>query len=666
MNVFSKLSFLFVLSLSSVMADEDDDLAALKGFSLEALMGVEVGIAGKSSQKAAEIPAAVYVVTQKDIQRVGATNIPEALRMVPGMQVARIDANKWAVSIRGFSQLYSSKLLVMMDGRVLYSHMLAGVKWDIHGTMMEDIERIEVIRGPGATVWGANAVNGVINIITKHSKETEGTLVSGTYGTEQGIVSARYGNKLSDDASYRLYAKYRNQDNGITTDGSKGSDGWDAVRSGFRVDWQATKENQFTVQGDFYEGELGTRSRILTKNLPEILSLQDTVSNVWGANLLTRWTQTTTGGESQELQFYYDYRYRNDRSGKVKIGLVDLDYKYHFLPGAGHDMVIGGGYRLIHDEIVDRDSEQTKIRNPNNQDHLANFFIQDEISLVDEHVWLTLGSKFEYNSYTGFEIQPSARLRWQLGSEHMFWASVSRAVRTPSRSESDLELFLDRVVQPGVVSSVVGNPEMKAEVLLAYELGYRFNFQDSMMLDVNVFYNDYDQLRSFTPSELLLPNETRPFAIFQAQFGNDVTAETYGLEISFDWQASEKLDFRTSYTLLDIQIHHGNSVLSKAFAESIEGQDPHHRINVVASYELAQGLTLNGVARYVDRLPASNVDSLVDFDMGLSWQATDNLAVTLYGKNLVHGERLEYQQSILSTLSIQLEREVFMKVDVSF
>jgi iron complex outermembrane receptor protein len=301
--IFGKLGVVVSLLLSSVMADEEKSLKHLMSLSLEELADAEVTIAGKTPQKIKDIPAAVYVVSEKDIRRMGATSIPEALRMVPGLQVARMDANKWAITSRGFNGLFANNLLVMMDGRTIYTPFFSGVHWDVQDTVIEDIERIEVIRGPGATVWGANAVNGVINIITKKAEDTQGMLLSGTVGTERGIATARYGNKISDDVYYRLYAKYRNQDNGVLKDGSKATDGWDDARGGFRLDWQVNTENQFTVQGDFYQGLMGDRANFLNKKAPTFRATVDRTGDVWGANVLTRWTQNLLDGSSHELQF---------------------------------------------------------------------------------------------------------------------------------------------------------------------------------------------------------------------------------------------------------------------------------------------------------------------------------------------------------------------------
>jgi len=656
------------LIFSSVMADEEKSLKQLMSFSLEELANAEVTIAGKTLQKATDIPAAVYVVSQKDIRRMGATSIPEALRMVPGVQVARIDANKWAVTSRGFNGLFANNLLVMMDGRTVYTPLFSGVHWDVQDTVIEDIERIEVIRGPGAAVWGANAVNGVINIITKKAEDTQGMLLAGTFGTERGIVTARYGNKLSDDVYYRLYAKYRNQDNGVLEDGSKGTDGWDDARGGFRVDWQINTENRFTVQGDFYQGLMGDRANLLTKQAPEFRATVDRTGDVWGANLLTRWTQTLSDGSSHELQFYYDHSYRDSWLVKHQQDILDLDYQYHFFPLTRHNVVVGAAYRYtdFQNQTTSLTANAGLVRPKNSQDHLFSAFIQDDIEVIEDSVWLTLGSKFEHNDYSGFEVQPSARLRWKPNQGQLLWAAVSRAVRTPSRAEHDAFLIPDRVVQPGVISALKGNRNFDSEQLIAYELGYRFQPHETMLLDFTLFYNDYDKLRSFSPVGVSLPSQTAPLAAFVLEFDNQIKAETYGFEMAFDWQPTEQLTIRASYTYFDIQLHNGPNPADMALAEAFEGQSPEHQVNLLSSYELTPDLTLTMGGHYIDRLSASNVGSHLDIDVGMRWQVTKNLNFALFGKNLLHDERFEFRQVTLAPVSTKIEREGYLMLELKF
>ncbi len=664
LSILGKLGIAVSLIFSSVMADEDILLNQLKHLSLEELGNVEVTIAGKTRQKITDIPAAVYVVTQKDIRRMGATSIPEALRMVPGLQVARIDANKWSITSRGFSGLFAHNLLVMMDGRAVYTPLFSGVHWDVQDTVIEDIERIEVIRGPGATVWGANAVNGVINIITKKAEDTQGALLSGTFGTEQGIATARYGNKISDEIYYRLYAKYRNQDNGVFEDGSKGTDGWDDARGGFRVDWQVNTENQFTVQGDFYQGQVGYRAI----QAPEFSVAVDRTGTVWGGNLLTRWTHNLTDGSRHELQFYYDHSYRNSFLVKNEHDNLDLDYQYHFSPWSKHNVAVGVGYRFTNFQNHATNLAETRglVNFDNRQDHLFSAFIQDDFEIIEDSVWLTLGSKFEHNDYSGFEVQPSARIRWKPALKQLLWASVSRAVRTPSRAEHDAFMIPDNLVKPGVISVLQGSRDFDSEELIAYEIGYRFQPHETMLFDLTLFYNDYDKLENFTPVGVSFPSQTAPLAAIILEVDNNINAETYGFEMAFDWQPSEKLTIRASYSYLNMELHSGPRIGDKDLVKVIEGQSPHHQVNLQSSYELTPDLTLTLGGHYIDRLSASKVKSHIDIDVGLRWQMTKNLNIAVFGKNLLHDERFEYRQVYIAPVPTKIEREGYLMLELKF
>ncbi len=653
--------------LSPVIAEDDDQLMQLKGLSLEALMDIDVTIAGKTPQKASDIPAAVYVVTQKDIKTMGATSIPEALRMVPGLQVARVDANKWAITIRGFNNVFSNNLLVMIDGRTVYTPLFSGVHWDVQDTVLEDIERIEIIRGPGAAVWGANAVNGVINIITKSAEDTQGTLVAGTLGTEQGIAQVRHGGNLSEDIYYRLYGKYRNGDNGKFADGSKATDGWDEVRGGFRVDWEINTENKLTVQGDLYQGDMGDRVQKPIARPPSFSKPLDSTSEVWGGNVLTRWSQNKTEGASQELQIYFDYSYRDSWLLEVERKTVDLDYRYVFSPWQRHHLVLGAGYRFIDEESPEKSlSKSLAILDPEQrQDHLFSAFLQDDITLLEDTLWLTLGSKFEVNDYSGFEVQPNARLRWKPAQGHLLWGSVSRAVRTPSRVEHNSEIILDKIIQPGVAAAFVGNESFDSEELIAYEVGYRFQPYEHINVDLTAFYNDYDNLRSFTPVGVAAPGKA-PVNTFQMKFENNIRGAAYGLEVAVDWQITDKWDLRASYAFLDLQLQHDAHVANKALAEALEGQSPEHQIKLSSSYEITQNLKFNWISRYVDELPTSKVGSHFDIDIGLHWDITKNLNISLFGKNLLHDKRFEHRQTVLAPVPTQAERQGHLAVGLRF
>lgn len=385
------------------------------------------------------------MISQNDIQRIGATSIPEALRLAPGIDVARIDANKWAVSARGFNGRFANKLLVLIDGRNAYTRAFAGVYWENQDVMLEDVERIEVIRGPGATLWGANAVNGVINIITKHSADTQGgLLVAGAGNQEQGFGAFRYGGELNKNTTARAYVKGFKVNENTNEMGANAGDDWGKVQSGFRMDSQATPNDAITLQGDAYYSNINQYSIVPQTAAPYQNSFNEDIES-FGGNLLVRHQHTFSSTSDYSLQVYYDFYQRDEFYLKETRHSLDIDFQHRFALLGWNDIVWGVGYRYNHDDF--RSSYITTLTPPSRNDQLFSAFIQDEITLIDNTLWLTLGSKFEHNDYSGFEAQPTARLMWAPHYQHRLWASISRAVRTPSRAEQNMNL-LQRVVAP--------------------------------------------------------------------------------------------------------------------------------------------------------------------------------------------------------------------------
>lgn len=515
--------------------DADVDLAEL---SLSDLMDVEVTSVSKKSESLGDAAAAIYVITADDIRRSGHTSIPELLRTVPGLHVAHIDANKWAISSRGLNERFTNKLLVLIDGRSVYTPLFGGVYWDVQDTMIEDVERIEVIRGPGATVWGANAVNGVINIITKSAADTQGGLfVAGGGDRERGFAGLRYGGKLGEGLHWRAYAKTFKREPFVDSNGDEAEDEWDVQRAGFRMDWEPTARDLVTLQGDVYAGDadgqvLGSLLVGLSEELDALSTPVVDRQDLGGGNLLARWTRTFSEMSDLQLQVYYDRTERNTLFFDEDRDTVDVDFQHRFSPLERHDLVWGAGYRLTRDAI---DSTSTVgIRDSHRHDHLFSAFVQDQVELVEDRFWITFGTKLEHNSYTGWEFQPSGRFLWKPHEQHTLWGAVSRAVKTPTRADedvrfrlatevdgSDIEIPLptvnvtvptgfpppnDTVVIPftpdpftptapvPLVIDVDGDEDFDSTVLYAYELGYRFTPRDSLWFDLALFYNDYRRL----------------------------------------------------------------------------------------------------------------------------------------------------------------------------
>src|ERR1700730_2447096 len=451
------------------------DVSAL---SMEDLMNVQVTSVSKRTQKVADAAAAIFVITQEDLRRSGATSIPEALRLVPGLEVARIDENKWAIGSRGFNGRFDNKLLVLIDGRSVYTPLFSGVYWNVQDVMLEDIDRIEVIRGPGATLWGANAVNGVINIITKKAKATQGGLVTAGGGTEErGSGSARYGSKFGNNTHYRVYGKYFDWGPSNYANGATANDGWNALRGGFRADWAPSGPNSLTFEGDLYRSNYNETVTVPSLSAPYSNTFPN--NGVYsGGNILGRWNHATEAG-SMSLQMYYDHTTTVDNSLFVDHqNTFDIDFQDGFHVGDSHQIVLGLGYRSVRDR---NEPSFTVSLMPNHVSlNLFSAFMQDEISLVDNRLKLTLGSKFEHNTFTRFEIEPNARLLWTLSPNQSVRTSCSRAGPDPALTEEGLRLN-SAVIPPGApgnrspfpaVLAVLGNPQFNSEDLLAYELGY--------------------------------------------------------------------------------------------------------------------------------------------------------------------------------------------------
>jgi iron complex outermembrane recepter protein len=435
--------------------------------SLEQLGQIEVTTASKRPVKVSQTPAAIYVVTQEDIRRSGATSIPEALRLVPGVEVARIDSNTWSLGVRGFGSALSRSVLVLIDGRSVYTPLFAGVYWQVQDTLLEDVERIEVIRGPGGTIWGANAVNGVINIITKNSKDTHGTLVStGGGNLDQGFGNFRYGAGNDKGFNYRIYGKAFARGAEYHPDGHRFDD-WQMGQTGFRTDWDLHQRDTLTLQGDLYSGDAGQRLAVNSYSPPFVTNVEQPVE-LGGGNLLGRWKRVFATASDIQVQVYYDRTNRKQANFAESRDTFDIDFVHHLVLPWRQDFLWGLGTRLSSGNATDDDP--TVVFTPAHfTDKLYSSFIQDDIGIVRDRLTLTVGSKFLHNSYSGFEVEPGARILWTPNQRQTVWAAVTRAVRTPSRVEEDLQLTALAAPNPLTFYRIVGDRGFSSENLVGYE-----------------------------------------------------------------------------------------------------------------------------------------------------------------------------------------------------
>jgi iron complex outermembrane receptor protein len=649
----------------SVHATNLDDALPddLTDMSLEALMNIEVTSVSKRPQKQSEAAAAVFVITNDDLRRWGVTNIPEALRRVPGIDVARIDANKWAITSRGFNSRFANKLLVLIDGRSVYTPLFAGVYWDSLDVVLEDVDRIEVIRGPGGTLWGANAVNGVINIITKNTADTQGNMVSMNAGNEvKGIGSVRHGGKLKNGADYRIYAKYSSYDEGYNPAGAH--DDWRTGQIGFRSDWVKTDRDSITLQGDYYRGKAGQLVNIPTgpPGTPPttvIPTVNDTDTR--GGNLLFRWSRTLENASNFTLQTYYDHVGLDGAVLYEDRDTFDIEFQHNFKWRDRHDVIWGLDYRHTYD---DTKNNATFSLDPSSRGvNLYSAFIQDEVSLKD-NLRLTAGIKLEHNDFSGFEYQPNLRLAWAVDEKQTWWGSVSRAVRTPSRGEHDVSLRLvpPAASDPGIPVYAQGNSDYDSEDLVAYELGYRFNYNNIWSVDVATFYNDYDTLRTLDPE--IAPGPP-PSVLFP--FDNNMKGKTYGVELAGQWQVRRGWRLNASYTWLDMQLRRVNGSTDST-SQSTEQASPVSKAAVWSALDFGNNLQFDAALRYVGDIKVSGtgIDSYVEADLRLGWEVKPGLELSIIGQNLLDNRHAEYLPDFINTQPTEVERSIFGRVHWSF
>lgn len=606
---------------------------ALKKLSFEELMSLEVTTVSRKPEKLSEAASAVQVITADDIRRSGAVSIVDVLRLAPNLQVAQVNASQWAVSARGFNNVLANKLLVLIDGRTVYTPFYAGVFWDVQDVLLEDVDRIEVVSGPGSTLWGANAVNGVINIITKRASETQGAFAEAGMGDQlEGLASVRYGDWTASGLAWRAYGKTTDWNDSVLhgTDDEAG-DSWHLNQGGIRVDWGAVEHGTYTVQSDIYYGESN----------PDGSNLVD----MSGGNLRGRWERSLSGSSGLKVQVYYDRAKRDFGNGFAEtLSTWDLDAQHSLQLATRNQIVWGVGVRVMRHEV---DNLPLFGFTPANKTlHLYSAFAQDEISLRENVLHLTLGTKFEHNDYTGTEWQPSVRLTWLAAPQHTVWGAVSRAVRTPSRLDREFAVYL----LPGF-PLLTGSADFDSEEVVAAELGWRLQPSKQLSLSLATFYNDYDKIRSAEPG-------TGPLGL-PITLANGVQGHTYGVELSAVGQMTDWWRLRGGYTWLEkhLEIAPGSSDLNGATAES---DDPPQQALVQSTMDLPGGIQFDAVVRYVDQLPLPKVQSYVALDARLAWRFARDFEIALVGRNLLDGRHLEFLPS--SPAPRDLERNVFGRI----
>ncbi len=623
----------------------------LKQLSVEQLMNIEVTSVARHPEKLLQAASAIQVITQEDIRRSGATSIPEVLRLADNLEVAQKNSHDWAISARGFNTALGNKLLVMIDGRTVYTPLYSGVFWDAQDYLLEDIDRIEVISGPGGTLWGANAVNGVINIITKSAADTKGLYAEAGGGNQlEELGGARYGGTLGSNIDFRVYGKYLDRADDVFTDGSRAPDAWHQERAGFRLDSQASPRDAVSLHGDFYDGHEDV----------------DTggAGDAGAGNIVGRWTHVFSDESDLSLQSYYDQTHRSAPIVAFYLNTLELappgtlqddlrtfdtDFQHRFALGGRNRIVWGFGYRFTHDEV--RDAPAVGLAPAVLDQNLFSAFLQDEILLG--HDWsATIGSKVEHNDYTGFEVEPNVRLEWGFTPGQALWSAVSRAARTPSRFDRDL-------VEPAPPTPLVvleGGHDFGSEYVTAYELGFRGELGSRVTGSISTFYNVYDDVRSTS----ITPNTIVPL-----YFANNLEGNTYGVELSGTYRVLESWSLHAGYDFLEENLHvkPGQFDLNDALNET---SDPKHQFSIRSAMNLPWRVDFDVGLRWVDALLTNTgplpgiVPSYFEMDSRLAWRTVKGLELSVVGQNLLHAHHVEY--GFPSPTTVQIQRSVYGKI----
>ena len=597
-------------------AAQAQSLETLRQMSIEELSDVNVSSVFKTEGKLSEAPAAIYVISQADIARSGAQTIPEALRLAPNLQVAQTGASRYTVTARGMSgnelsQNFPNKLLILIDGRSVYSPLFSGIYWDAQDVLLSDVDRIEVISGPGSTLWGANAVTGVINIITRSAAETQGALADVAVGNQEKTVGIRYGGALGPELSYRFYTKAFSIDETETAERSGAGDGWDRVQGGFRADWNPAPEDLVTLQGDIYQAKINQGVRA--------------DQTVRGGNLVARWTRATANGE-RRIQGYYDRLSRRNEAEGIDLDVenYDLDAQQSVSLGK-HALILGGGLRIT--KVETRPTGGLAFAQDARTLKLGNVFVQDTFS-VTQKLKATLGIKLENGPYTGINFLPNVRLAWQPRPNILAWAAASHAVRSPTPFDTEV------VETVGSTLFLVGDPNYKTEKLTAFEVGTRVQPTPDLSFSVSTFYHAYDDLRTI---------ELTPVTFLPLVFGNKAKSHTYGLEAWADFNVTDWWQLRAQYGLLlgDFQFKPGASQLLGIWQVR---NDPKHNASLRSSMTIGPNVTLDADVRHVSSRPEPRVAAYTELNARAGWRVSDTLQLYVAGANLLHNSHYEYAQ----------------------
>lgn len=653
------LLLLLVWTLSSAAFAQQPDLLDR---SLEDLMNMKVITVSKTEQSFSRTASAVFVITPEDIQQSGATNIPDLLRMVPGLDVAQINGSTWAISARGLNGRLANELFVMVDGRSVYSQSFGGVFWDVLDLPLEDIERIEVIRGPGGSIWGENAVNGVINIITRKASETHGGLITaGAGNVEQGFGTVQYGGSLGSKTDYRVFAKYLNQAQMEGFDHTNGDDAWHTTRGGFRSDTQITSKDLLTFAGDVYDGREDELPPTLASVTSPVL-YRELLVPLSGGFFQSVWDHTHSAGSGISLQLSFEKNARADILDEHRFTPA-IDFQHHFLWTSRQKIVWGLGYSFSGSQAKGTLLLSWNPATSNFQ--VGSGFIQDELAIVPDRLYLTGGVKVEHNSYTGLHAMPSVRVAWLQGPNRMAWAAASEARRTPSTDDVQLRVDNGGFIGPGGTPTAIflfGNPRFQDEDATTYELGYRSGLARRVSLDLASYYTSYTNQQTVEPETPFVQTvPPPPYLVLPLTYQNLMHGEEHGLEAVVDWKTNARWTLSAGYAFAQIHMHLDPASRDTGSVVDAQGSSPVNSAQLRSHVRLARGVRWDASTYFTDRLVNGEIPSYTRLDSGLTWQARENFSCSVVGQNLLKQQHLEFIDDTGSLSSTLIKRSVFAK-----
>jgi iron complex outermembrane receptor protein len=636
-----------------------DQIEQLKRMSVDELLNVEVTSVSRRAEGLRDAAAAVTVITSEDIRRSGATHIAEALRLAPGLHVARQNSNVWGVSSRGFSSVNSEKLLVLSDTRSIYTPLVSGVQWSIQNYLLADVERVEAIRGPGAALWGSNAVNGVINITTRDARDTHGQYLEAGFGGFEGQwLAARHGGETAGGRHFRVFGQFSDHE-ASATQVTGTDDEWHIGHVGFRTDWDGEGSDTWTVQGDAYAGEMGQLEPaviVLGRPGPQ----PPFRAEVSGGNVLARWRRPGEGDSELQVRGYYDITHREDPSFNDTLHTFDIDLQQRLTPWSRHEVIWGAAFRFMSNRNY---GGELFVLNPErSNDTLWSGFVQDRIRMTDS-LEVTLGTKLEHNDFSGFEVQPSARIAWTISPRQTWWAAVSRAVRVPTRFERDVAIdATDPAVSP--VLRLLGSDDFDSERLVAYETGHRWQPLGNLAFDLALFYNDYGRIASLEFDAPFVDPLTGA-TVIPILNRNLTSGSSRGGELQIEWQPTPDWRLVGSYSALDLRLRSAGLDLNRG--TWLDGSTPRGQFMLRSLLAISDRLELDAQFRRhtrIRRIPVdpegTGVDAYSSLDLRLGWHVSPEWRISLVGQNLLDSEHVEFG-GILSRGA--MERAAYLKAE---